>query len=46
MSDPVAAVTEAEASGETAEIFADIRAVYGVSVVNLIWRHLATFPDV
>jgi len=45
MSDPVAAVTEAEASGKTAEIFADIRAVYGVSVVNLIWRHLATFPD-
>jgi hypothetical protein len=44
MSDPIAAVTEAEASGETAAIFADIRAVYGVSVVNLIWRHLAVFP--
>ena len=44
MSDPVAAVTETEASGETAAIFIDIRSVYGVSVVNLIWRHLATFP--
>lgn len=44
MSDPVAAVAEADATGETAAIFADIRAVYGVSVVNLIWRHLATFP--
>lgn len=44
MSDPVAAVTEAEATGEVAAIFADIRAVYGVSVVNLVWRHLATIP--
>jgi hypothetical protein len=45
MRDPVAAVTEAEATGETAAIFADIRAVYGVGVVNLVWRHLATLPD-
>ena len=44
MSDPVPAVAEADATGETSAIFADIRAVYGVSVVNLIWRHLATFP--
>lgn len=44
MSDPVAAIAETEARGETAAIFADIRAVYGVGVVNLIWRHLATFP--
>ncbi len=44
MSDPVPAVTEAEATGETAAIYADIRRVYGVSVVNLVWRHLATFP--
>jgi len=44
MSDPVPAVAEADASGETAAIFADIRAVYGVGVVNLIWRHLATMP--
>lgn len=39
MSDPVAAVTEAD---DTAQIFADIRHVLGVDVVNLIWRHLAT----
>jgi hypothetical protein len=44
MSDPVAAVTEAEATGEVAAVFADIRAVYGVGVVNLVWRHLATIP--
>jgi hypothetical protein len=43
--DPVPAVTEAEATGETAAIFADIRAVYRVGAVNLIWRHLATIPD-
>jgi hypothetical protein len=42
MSDPVPAITEAAATGETAAIFADIRAVLGVDVVNLIWRHLAT----
>ena len=42
MSDPVAAITEAAATGETAAIFADIREVLGVDVVNLIWRHLAT----
>jgi hypothetical protein len=42
MSDPVPAITEAAATGETAAIFADIRAVLGVGVVNLIWRHLAT----
>jgi hypothetical protein len=41
MSDPVPAVTEAAATGETAAIFADIRQVLGVDVVNLIWRHLA-----
>ncbi len=43
--DPVPAVTEAEATGDIAAIFADIRAVYRVGVVNLIWRHLATIPD-
>ncbi len=44
MSDLLPAVTEAEATGETAAIYADIRQVYRVSVVNLVWRHLATFP--
>jgi hypothetical protein len=41
MSDPVPAITEAAATGENAAIFADIRQVLGVDVVNLIWRHLA-----
>lgn len=42
MSDPVPAVVEAEATGETARTFADIRATLGSPAVNLIWRHLAT----
>ena len=42
MSDPFPAVAEAEATGETAALFADIRATVGVRVVNLVWRHLAT----
>jgi hypothetical protein len=45
MSDPVPAIAEASAVGAVAEIFADIRRVLGVEVVNLIWRHLATIPD-
>jgi hypothetical protein len=44
MHDPVPAVTETAAAGETAAIFADIRTVLAVGVVNLIWRHLATIP--
>jgi hypothetical protein len=44
MNDPVPAITEANATGEIAEIFADIRRVLRVDVVNLIWRHLATIP--
>lgn len=42
--DLVPAITEAAATGETALIFADLRATLGVNVVNLIWRHIATFP--
>ena len=42
--DPVVAVTEQNAEGQVAEIYQDIRATLGVPVVNLIWRHLATFP--
>jgi len=45
MSDPVPAIAEASATGALAEIFADIRRVLGVEVVNLIWRHLATIRD-
>jgi hypothetical protein len=44
MSDPVPAIAEASATGAAAEIFADIRRVLGVEMVNLIWRHLATIP--
>ena len=42
MSDPVQAITEAAATGEIADLFADIRTTVGVRVVNLVWRHLAT----
>src|SRR3954470_10866425 len=42
--DSVPSIAEAEARGETAAIFADIKKVLGCSVVNLIWRHLATMP--
>ncbi|MBP8307431.1 MAG: hypothetical protein KAY46_09215 [Burkholderiaceae bacterium] len=40
--DPVTAISEAEARGDIAELYADIRATLGVPVVNLIWRHLAS----
>lgn len=40
--DPVPAIGEAQASGDIAALYADIRATLGVGVVNLIWRHLAT----
>src|SRR5260221_13794700 len=40
----VPSVREEDAAGEIAAIFADIRKVLGTSVVNLIWRHLATMP--
>ena len=42
MSDPFPAVAEAAATGEVADLFADIRTTVGVRVVNLVWRHLAT----
>ena len=38
----VSAISEEEATGETAEIFCDIRTTLGNGVVNLIWRHIAT----
>jgi hypothetical protein len=44
MAESVPSVLESEARGEIAEIFADIRNVLGTSVVNLIWRNLATMP--
>jgi len=42
VSDPIPAITEAAATGDIPAIFADIRQILGVDVVNLIWRHLAT----
>src|SRR5256885_784257 len=42
VSEPFPAIAEASATGETADLFADIRATVGVRVVNLVWRHLAT----
>jgi hypothetical protein len=42
--DSVPSIAEAEATGEVAEIYADIRTTLGTSVVNLIWRNLATEP--
>ncbi|MEM8976866.1 MAG: hypothetical protein AAGD43_32855, partial [Pseudomonadota bacterium] len=42
--DPVETITEAEATGEIADLYTEIRAGLGVPVVNLIWRHLAVIP--
>jgi hypothetical protein len=43
VTDAFPAVAESAATGEIADLFADIRTVVGVRVVNLVWRHLATF---
>ena len=43
--DPIPAIPEAEATGEVAAVYADLRRTLGVPFVNLIWRHLATIPD-
>lgn len=37
-------VSEGAATGEMAAIYADIRALLGVPMVNLIYRHMAAFP--
>jgi hypothetical protein len=37
----LAEVPEAEASGSVAEVYADIRRVLGLPLVNLVYRHLA-----
>jgi hypothetical protein len=42
--DPVPAISEAEATGAIADLYADIRATLGVPIVNLIWRNLAAIP--
>jgi hypothetical protein len=41
----VPSILESEATGKVAAIYADIRETLGTSVVNLIWRNLATMPD-
>jgi hypothetical protein len=40
----VPSVLETEAAGEIADIYSDVRQTLGTSVVNLIWRNLATMP--
>ncbi|SDS93699.1 hypothetical protein [Bradyrhizobium canariense] len=40
----VPSALETSATGEIADIYSDIRATLGTSVVNLIWRNLATMP--
>ena len=40
----VPSILEADAVGEIADIYADIRKVLGTAVVNLVWRNLATMP--
>ena len=42
--DPVPAIAENDATGEPAELYADIRKTLGIPLVNLIWRNLATMP--
>ena len=44
MSDAMPTVAESEATGDAAALYADIRDVLGVPVVNLVWRRLAFFP--
>ena len=43
--DPVTAIDEASASGQTAAIFADIRETMGIPLVTSIWRGLAGMGD-
>jgi hypothetical protein len=40
----VPSIQETEATGEIAELYSDIRKTLGTSVVNLVWRNLATIP--
>lgn len=42
--DPFPSIGEAEATGETAELYADTRDTLGMSFVNLVWRNLASIP--
>jgi hypothetical protein len=42
--DPVPSIAEADATGEIAELYADIRQSLGMPFVNLVWRNLASVP--
>jgi hypothetical protein len=42
--EPIPAIAEADATGEIAALYADLRSTLGLPFVNLIWRHLATIP--
>ena len=39
-----AAIAEVDAAGDVAAAYADIRAVTGIPMVNLVWRQLAAEP--
>ena len=43
--DPTKAIEESEATGEVADLFAEIREVMGIPLVTSIWRCLAGVPD-
>ncbi len=43
--DPVSAISETEATGETAAIFADIRATMEIPLITSIWRSLYDVED-
>jgi len=42
--DPVPSIAEADATGEIADLYGDIRESLGMPFVNLVWRNLASVP--
>lgn len=40
--DTLPAISESEATGEIAELYADIRETLNVTAINYVWRHIAT----
>jgi len=38
--DTLPAISESEASGEIAEIYADVRTTLDVSAIDYVWRHV------
>ncbi len=42
--DPVPSIAEADATGEIADLYGDIRQSLGMPFVNLVWRNLASVP--